>query len=249
MLSNIEIDSRYLVTDTGTSDGTQIKYYFEGKWYKVDRYGGEGEAEALASKVMELSDFDSKNYVHYDEVMINGERGCVSEDFLKPGESFITLYRLHSNITGQDPAAVTSKMDYDDAIDYIVSFVKNNIGLDIREYLANTMMLDSLILNEDRHFNNYGLILSGDKPRTAPIFDNGKSLFVGNPRYDSTKTMSENRKIAFAKAFSGNFTLNKNYLKDYRTLNFDKDKIRDYLRTCDLQTDSVYSRLYKLIAV
>jgi len=35
MLSNIEIDSRYLVTDTGTSDGTQIKYYFEGKWYKV----------------------------------------------------------------------------------------------------------------------------------------------------------------------------------------------------------------------
>ncbi len=32
----IAIDSQYLVTDTGTSDGTQIKYYFEEKWYKVD---------------------------------------------------------------------------------------------------------------------------------------------------------------------------------------------------------------------
>ena len=182
MLPNIEIDSRYLVTDTGTSDGTQIKYFFENKWYKVDRYGGEGEVEALASKTMELSGFAPNHYVHYDEVLINGEKGCVSENFLKLGESFITLYRLHMNITGQDPAAVTSKMDYDDAIEYMISFVQNKAGIDIREYLANTLTLDALILNEDRHYNNLGIIFSEDTPRCAPIFDNGKSLFVGNTR-------------------------------------------------------------------
>ncbi len=247
MLPNIEIDSRYLVTDTGTSDGTQIKYYFEKKWYKVDRYGGEGEVEFLASKIMELSGFDPDSYVHYEEVMINGEKGCVSEDFLKSGESFITLYRLHMNITGQDPAIVTSKMDYDDAIEYIVSFVRNNADIDIREYLANNLTLDALILNEDRHFNNLGIIFSGDTSRPAPIFDNGKSLFVGNSRYDANKPMIDNKKVAFAKAFSGNYTLNRNYLRDHCTLNIDIENIQKYLQTQDLQSDNVYSRLYKLM--
>ncbi len=248
MLPDIEIDSRFLVTDVGTSDGTQIKYYFENKWYKIDRYGGEGEVEALASKIMELSGFNLDNFVHYDEVTINGNKGCASEDFLKTGESFITLYRLHLNITGQDPAAVTAKMDYDDAIEYTISFVRNNIGLDIREYLANTMALDAMILNEDRHFNNLGVILTGDKPRTAPIFDNGKSLFVGNSRYKKESPITENKKIAFAKAFSGNYNLNKNYLKDYCTLRFDTERIKNYLQTQNLNEDNSYSRLYRCMS-
>ena len=41
MIPAIEIDERYLVRDSGTSDGTQIKYFKDNKWYKVDRYGGE----------------------------------------------------------------------------------------------------------------------------------------------------------------------------------------------------------------
>ena len=246
MLPEISIDSRYLITDSGTSDGTQIKFYFENKWYKIDRYGGEGLCEELVSRILELSGFNPDEYVSYESIRINGEDGCVSNDFLAPNESFITLYRLHANIFGTDPASVTSKMDYDDAIEYILDFVKKNTKLDITTYLANTFVLDSLILNEDRHFNNLGLIYDGEKYRTAPIFDNGKGLFIGNKKFNPHKNISENKNNAFAKAFSGSFELNRSYLESRSTLKLNIPAIKKYLRTKDLRSDNVYSRLNKL---
>lgn len=247
MLSEISIDSNYLITDSGTSDGTQIKYYYDKKWYKIDRYGEEGACEELASKILELSGFNGNEFVHYKQIMINGQPGCVSEDFLSEDERFITIYRLHLNTLGIDPAITTSKMDYDDAIDYIINFVKEQTRIDITRYLANTFMLDSLILNEDRHFNNLGLIYSKEGFRPAPIFDNGKSLFIGNPRYDSTISIKENKKIAFAKAFSGSFSLNRNYLEKHSTLSLNLPATETYLKSKDLSKDNIFSRLYKLI--
>lgn len=246
MLHNINIDSKYLVTDTGTSDGTQIKYFFDNNWYKIDRYGDEGICEDLVSTILNLSNYDKEKYLNYQSVLINNTPGCISKNFLSLNERFVTIYRLHLNVMGTDPAMVTSKMDYDDAINYIIDFVKKQTNTDITEYLADTFTLDALILNEDRHFNNLGLIFDGSGYRTAPIFDNGKSLFIGNPRYDSSKPISENKKIAFSKAFSGNFILNRNYLRKYSSLSFDYEKIIKYLESKDLNTDNVYSRLYKL---
>jgi len=246
MLHEITIGPEHLVTDTGTSDGTQIKYLYNKKWYKIDRYGGEGVCEELASKILELSGFNKDKFVHYDQIMINGQPGCVSEDFLAEGERFFTIYRLHLNIRGTDPATVTAKMDYDDAIDYIISFVREQTGTDITKYLSDTFVLDSLILNEDRHFKNLGLIFDGDNFKTAPIFDNGKSLFIGNSRYDADKSIKDNKERAFAKAFSGSFELNRDYLKEYSSFTPNISKIKKYLKTKDLSSDNIYSRLYRL---
>ena len=247
MLPEINISSEFLVTDTGTSDGTQIKYFYENKWFKVDRYGGEGICEELASRIFELSDFDKTQYVSYKSLLINGESGCVSKNFLGDGENFITFYRLHSNIIATDPASVTSKMDYDDAIDYIIYFIKKNTKVDVTSYLANTFVLDALILNEDRHFNNLGLIYDGQVFRTAPIFDNGKSLFIGNKKYNPQKSMPENKNKAFAKAFSGSFELNRSYLESKATFKPNIDAIRNYLSSKDLTENNIYSILYKLM--
>ncbi len=246
MLPDISIDNRYLITDSGTSDGTQIKYNYQNKWYKIDRYGGEGICEELVSKVLEISDYNADEYVKYNSIRINDENGCVSENFLSNGETFLTIYRLHFNILGKDPAVVTSAMDYDDAIEYIIDFVKKNTKVDISTYLANTFALDALILNEDRHFNNLGLIYDGAKFRPAPIFDNGKSLFIGNNKYDKNKKMSENKSKAFAKAFSGSFELNRSYLESKATFKPDISAIKQYLKTQNIKADNVYSRLYKL---
>ena len=38
---NVEIDDRYIVTQEGTSEGTQIKYKKDDYWYKLDRDGNE----------------------------------------------------------------------------------------------------------------------------------------------------------------------------------------------------------------
>ena len=219
MIQEIIIEPEYAVFDSGTSDGTQIKFYTNSKWYKLDRYGGEGEAEFLASKIMELSGYPEEKFVSYRQMCINGESGCVSEDFLEDNESFITVYRLYMNSTGRDLMTVTSRMDYDDAIEFVLSFIKDVTDLDFREYLADTFALDSLILNEDRHFNNMGVIFDGEVFKTAPIFDNGKSLRVGR----------ESKEQIFAKAFSGDFRQNRKYLNEYATLKPDKESILDFL--------------------
>ena len=247
MSAEITIDSQYLVTDSSTSDGTQIKYFYDNKWYKVDRYGFEGEMEALASKILQLSSYDRTKYVTYTPVKINGENGCVSDNFLGYNESFVSLYRLHANITGKDPQTVTSLMEYDEAIEYIIDFVQRYTGLLIKEYLADVLTLDAFILNEDRHFNNLGIIYDGEKYRPAPIFDNGKSLFIGNSKYKSEFSIRENKKKTFAKAFSGSFSLNEKYLKKDSSLIIDRKRVLKYLEGFDLETDNIYSRLYKLI--
>lgn len=248
MLPKIEIEPEYIVQESGTSDGTQIKYCKDDKWYKIDRYGGEGQVEELVSEILALSNLSSDNYVKYSQVIINEENGCMSDNFLQAGESFITFYRLYSNIQGGDLAVVTSKMDYDEAIEYVLEFMDRNVKVDLREYLANIFALDALILNEDRHFNNFGLIYDGNIFRPAPIFDNGKSLFVGNKRYNPKLSMSENKKKAFAKAFSGSFVLNNSYLKKYRSFDFDYDKIKLFLQDKITGEDTVYDRLYSLVS-
>lgn len=211
-LENFLISDSYLVRTSGTSDGTQDKFFKDNKWFKLDRYGGEGLAEYTASQILKLNGMNPNQYVDYVPCLINGKPGCYSTNFLSENESFITLYRLYKNVTGRDLATVCSKMDYDDAIDYVINFVQVQTNVDIREYLANTFILDEVILNEDRHFNNLGILYNETDFRTAPIFDNGKSFLIGNKRGS-----------AYAKIFSPNFSINSKYLSKYATLKISKN--------------------------
>ena len=217
-IEEFSLSDEYLVRTSGTSDGTQDKYYKDGLWFKLDRYGGEGLAETVASLILKESGLAPNLFVEYKPCLINGKNGCYSKNFLKENESFITLYRLYKNVTGRDLATVTSKMDYDDAIEYTVNFIKEHTKLDIREYLANTFYLDMLILNEDRHFNNLGLIFDEKKFHIGPIFDNGKSFLIGNKKAKDCKKLEEKISHAYAKVFSPSFQTNYNYLKKYCTL-------------------------------
>ena len=126
-IEEFTISDEYLVRTNGTSDGTQDKYYKDGLWFKLDRYGGEGLAETVASQILKESGLAPNLFVEYKPCLINGKNGCYSKNFLKENESFITLYRLYKNVTGRDLATVTSKMDYDDAIEYTVNFIKEHI--------------------------------------------------------------------------------------------------------------------------
>jgi hypothetical protein len=54
------------------------------------------------------------------------------------------------------------------------------LGEEYYESLINMLIFDAVICNEDRHFGNFGLLIDNKKNKvidTAPIFDNGLSLF------------------------------------------------------------------------
>ena len=60
------IDDAFLVSMSGTSEGTQIKYYKDGYWYKKDSFGGEAAAEYLSSRLLTFSDLSAGDYVTYE---------------------------------------------------------------------------------------------------------------------------------------------------------------------------------------
>ena len=217
-VAEFSLDNAFLIRTSGTSDGTQDKFFKDGLWFKLDRYGGEGIAETAASIILRESGMDESQFVSYLPCLINGKTGCYSANFLQGDEEFITLYRLYKNSTGRDLAAVCEKMDYDDAIEYVLRFVQEQTGLTVREYLANTFALDKVILNEDRHFNNLGVIYDGTAFKTAPIFDNGKSFLIGNKTAAEKKSLPEKIAVAYAKVFSPSFEVNARYLQQYCTL-------------------------------
>lgn len=222
---SVDIEKTYLYRESGTSDGTQEKYYLDGFWYKVDKSGSEGLAEYLATLALDCSNLAPYEYVRYEQGFINGQEGCRSQNCLKMGEELVSFYRLWANTNGGDIAAVMQMMDYDDAIEKVVAFIREQTQLDIHRYLANNLAFAMFIRNEDLHFNNLWVRFDGDKFDYAPIMDNGRSMFVGNRRFDSSRGFDRNKRESFSRIFSASFDQNYHYLEKYSDIKFDRKKL------------------------
>lgn len=198
------VEEEYVITQTGTSEGTQVKYKKDGYWYKKDSRGREGLSEYLVSRLLTFSDMESKDYVLYEQGYINGAPGCRSKNFLGNGEELITVYRLYFNEFGRDLSQVLAGMDtMEERITYVLDFVKESCDLDMRDYMRKVFMLDMLVLNEDRHLNNLAVIFKENDFVCAPIFDNGVSLLAANQSVNWNFSMEENVKRVTARPFSG----------------------------------------------
>lgn len=174
---NYNMSPEAMVMISGSSIGTQRKYYDKGYWYKQNSVGYEGRAEYLVSKVMKYSNIDE--YVTYENCTINGVSGCRSKNFIKEKESYISLQRLYDIYHGGQLSERIRIFDsISDRINFVKEFVQEYTGLDIQDYLGKLITLDMLTLNTDRHFNNIGIIVNPMENtfRPAPVFDNGNSL-------------------------------------------------------------------------
>lgn len=199
-----KIGNEYMVLQSGSSEGTQVKFKKGDFWYKKDSQGNEGLAEYLASTVLHFSNLDKKEFVEYETGSINGKNGCRSRNFLKKGCSVITFYRLYYNEFGKNLAEVIAGFDnMEERIEYVIRFIKQSCGLDVTDYLRKTLTLDMLVLNEDRHLNNLAVIFTEDHFEVAPIFDNGISLLTANKSVNWKFGIEENVKRVTARPFSG----------------------------------------------
>lgn len=201
---NVQISDSFLVDTEGTSDGTQLKFYKDGYWYKENNEGQEGKVEYLVSKLLTFSDLPKSEYVIYEEGTINGKDGCRSKTFLKQNESFITLERMYGNVAGEPLYEKLKQFkSIEQSASYVVNFFKDITGIDLTDYFRKVFTLDYITLNEDRHFHNLGLIFDEQTYHTAPIFDNGKSLLNCNPSINRYLPIKENVKRVVARPFSG----------------------------------------------
>lgn len=197
----IEVSSTDALITTA-SKGDQSKWGVGSKWIKADTQGYEGLAEEFSS--LFLSCIDDIDYVPYFSCRIlknNGEElvGCYSESMFKnKEESFITFHKLYE----QHGIIYEDTLKYKSTEDKIVStidFIKKNFNVDITYYLLNILYIDKIILNEDRHPSNLGLIknIKTNEYRLAPIFDNGLGFLARNNEWGKVPIHVAERNIKF----------------------------------------------------
>ena len=125
--------------------------------------------EVLASEICKRLGFDLVEYTldTYKDTVVS-KCPC----FITKDTELITCYQIRNDMKRHD-----SIEDYEE---YIKKLESEGIK-DVRTKIENMYILDFLIMNEDRHLNNFGIIRDVNTLKwvdVAPIFDNGQSLNI-----------------------------------------------------------------------
>ena len=168
-----------------SSKGNQEKWYDGGRWYKLDQFGYEALTETLISRLLERSSIEQDTpfrFTRYqmERMNVHGRErtGCSSENFLKPGQSIITLSHLFKR-TGTVPLRdILARQTSDKKrIAYLAETTAELTGLELfPQYLTLLFEVDALFLNDDRHLNNIAVLEQNGRYDYCPIFDNGAGL-------------------------------------------------------------------------
>lgn len=121
--------------------------------------GLEPYSEFYASQIARKMEL---NHIDYDLSKWKGKLCSTCVLFTSEDVSFIPIGRLVKN----------------GGIDAVITYYKK-LGDDFYQELVDMLVFDAVILNEDRHFGNFGLLIDSHTNKIiapAPIFDNGLSL-------------------------------------------------------------------------
>ena len=173
-----------LITTNNTTDGMLKKAWIieDGTRYLL-KGGYKNEIlqpfnEVLASMICDKLGFNHVPYtldVYKDTVV--SKCPC----FINKDTELITDYQIRNDMKKHD--------NTDDYEEYIKKLEENGIS-NAREKIENMYILDFLIMNEDRHLNNFGIIRDVNTLKwldVAPIFDNGMALNI--PYYDENEVI------------------------------------------------------------
>lgn len=162
-----------LISPNNTTDGRLKKTWIieNGKRYLL-KGGYKNEVmqpfnEVLATMICERLGF---KHIPYTIDVIKYKIVSKCECFINKNTELVTAYQiLHNNC------------NKDEAYETYIKILENN-GIDrAREEIENMFILDFIMLNEDRHLNNFGIIRNVENLNwieTAPIFDTGQSLNI-----------------------------------------------------------------------
>ncbi len=211
----VKLVSNEKIAET-SSKGNQEKWLDHGKWYKLDQFGYEALAEVFTSMLLECSNIEKETpftFTRYQmerlQVHSRERTGCSSDNFLKAGESIVTLSHLFKQQIGKPLSDELQRFNSDKKrMAYLAEETAEMTGLrDFPQYLTLLFEIDALVLNDDRHLNNIAVIEKNGKFSYCPIFDQGAGLLSNmmySPMHIIPKTL-----IAEAKARPFNTTFNR----------------------------------------
>ncbi len=171
--TNTKNDGFDFVSPDNTSDGNLQKRWkiIDGKRCLVksgsDPYSQQPFNEVIAAIIMKRLGID---HVSYSLTWLNDKPYSVCEDFITKDTELISAWRV---------LQLRPKANHENEYLHYVNICKE-LGVDIVPAIDRMIVLDYIIANEDRHFNNFGLLRDANTLEwigAAPIFDSGTSLW------------------------------------------------------------------------
>ena len=169
-VSNTKIS---LISPNNTTDGRLKKtWIIDNKKRYLLKGAYKNEVMQPFNEVLGSMICDRLNIEHttYTLDIVNGKVVSRCECFINTNTELVTAHQILSEIEDKENA-------YEE---YIKILIDNGIK-DCRNKLEDMFLLDYLILNEDRHLNNFGIIRDVNNLKwlsIAPIYDNGQSLNI-----------------------------------------------------------------------
>ena len=202
----VDLDDKNIIKleSSSSSKGNQSKYYDTiNRRYIKEQFMYQGIkwkdyiVENLSYIIGKQLNTDIK-IIKQDIVQLsNGNYGVRSDDFAIDKQR-ISIAKI-TNINN-----IYDKLDKPDLVFNQLLQVYTDIGIDINEaknYLYVMIILDFILGNEDRHYNNMGIILDNGKYTISPLFDFGLGLFEHDSRYIG-KTLFSAKALMSGKPFS-----------------------------------------------
>ena len=188
------------ITNSGSSDGFQKKWFCGDSYIKADYCGYQGLAEKLVYWLLTYTDIPKDQYVKYNvcEIWEDGNKvgnGCVSEDFKRGRKeySFVKLLRQ---------TATPLSDSYEEVREAVMSIT----GIDPKDYIDLNLYIDAITFNGDRHFRNMSALLADDGTWSySPIFDNGDACLSNTAMYPMNESVESCLKRVYAKPFNTDF--------------------------------------------
>lgn len=167
-------ESISLVSPDNTSDGQLIKKWKISGGKRVLIKGGsnpyqqEPLCEAIASKI---ADRLGIYHVEYKIIWENDKPFSVCDDFINSETELVSAYHI---------MRMEKRPNNLSEYEFYIKLCESLGVQDIRKQIEEMLVLDFIIGNEDRHFNNFGLIRNAvtlEWIGCAPVFDCGTSLW------------------------------------------------------------------------
>jgi len=207
--------------------------------------------EVLASMICERLGF---HHVTYTLDIVKNKVVSKCECFINTNTELIPAHQILHNMSEKE-----------NAYEKYIQILEEKGIENVREKLENMFLLDYLILNEDRHLNNFGIIRDVNTLKwldMAPLFDNGQSLnildyndeeiiingqgrfFYTIDNFDSIITKIKNRKRF-------NFSKLNGIVEEFRDLLYKYQEVtkmtdRRINKICDLLTNRINSLIVKM---
>ena len=196
--------------------------------------------EVIASIVMDRLGVD---HVPYRVINIGNEPFSICEDFITKDTELVSAHRI---------LQIRSKENHENDYLHYINTCKE-IGVDISAAVDDMIVVDYIIANEDRHFNNFGLLRNAETLEwigAAPIYDSGTSLW-----FDRSEDQIKNAEIKckpFKKHHSEQIKLVPDFSRyDFSKLDGIENDIREVLKDqkperVELISESVRNRIETL---